>query len=497
MSKVKDEISYKALKSYLKDLEEKQISGGYAPVYLIYGEELLYKTALAELLKILMPGVKRSLNYEPIEGTGNNIQTAIERVNTYSLMPGTKVVAICDSDIFYSKQDDGKLIAKAKQAHANKDHKNAAKYFLNILGLLNLSFDDLRRENRTKALKLDKESLSDDRWLDDIIDYCLDNSLPIPAAGDNAELLGNAISKGFPRGNHLIITTDLVDKRRSLYKIIRQEGVIVDCSVPKGDRRADKMAQENTLSERRDEILKRFDKTIDQDAYLAVCEMTGFDLRTFTQNLEKLASYVGDRTEISVDDVGSVLERTKKDPIYELTNAVSDRNAKRALFFLKSLLEDELHPLQIMVAITNQIRKLLLVKGFAESSRINSRHAGAGYGYFKNHIMPLIQAHDRELLDQIESWESMISKDTHTDGMSGTRKGAKKKSKLVTDLIIANNPNNPYPVYILLQKSEKYTTPELIEAFECLRRADMRLKSSGQRPRLILEEAILKICRQS
>ena len=261
MPKAKDAISYKTLKSYLKDLEEKQLSGGFAPVYLIYGEELLYKTALEELLKVLMPAGKRSLNYEPIEGTGNNIQAAIERVNTYSLMPGTKVVAICDSDIFYSKQDEGKLIIKAKQAYANKDHKNAARYFLNILGLLNLSFDDLRRENRTKALKLDAESLSDVRWLDDIIDYCLNNSLPIPAADDNAEVVGRAISKGFPRGNHLIITTDLVDKRRSLYKIIRQEGVIVDCSVPKGDRRADKMAQENALSERRDAILERFDKT--------------------------------------------------------------------------------------------------------------------------------------------------------------------------------------------------------------------------------------------
>jgi len=86
--KVKDAISYTALESYLKDLKEKQLSGGFAPVYLIYGEELLYKTALEELLQVLMPGAKRSLNYEPIEGTGNNIQPAIERVNTYSLMPG-------------------------------------------------------------------------------------------------------------------------------------------------------------------------------------------------------------------------------------------------------------------------------------------------------------------------------------------------------------------------------------------------------------------------
>ena len=69
-------------------------------------------------------------------------------------------------------------------------------------------------------------------------------------------------------------------------------------------------------------------------------EMTGFDLRTFSSNLDKLISYVGDRTEISIDDVETVLQRTKKDPLYELTNAVSERNAPQAIFFLDSLLSD-------------------------------------------------------------------------------------------------------------------------------------------------------------
>jgi len=85
------EINYKDLKKHLKK---------FVPVYLIYGEEMLYKTSLNELLDAMIPADKRSHNYDPFDGTDENIQEALERVNTYSLMPGTKVVAICDSNIF-------------------------------------------------------------------------------------------------------------------------------------------------------------------------------------------------------------------------------------------------------------------------------------------------------------------------------------------------------------------------------------------------------------
>ena len=441
------EINYKALKSYLKDLEEDRETKAFAPVYLIYGEELLYKTAFEELLDALIPDINRSLNYEPIDGANENLQEAIEKVNTYSLISGTKVVAICDSEIFYSKQDEDKFLEKSKEAFDTKDMKKAAENFVRLLGLLKLSFDDVSRANRSKTLNLDADSLSDDRWLDKVIGYCVENSLPISSGEDKAGLLQKTIEKGFPKGNHLIITTDLIDKRRKLFKTIRKNGMIIDCSVPKGDRRADKTAQEAVLSERMDAILGQFGKSMDEGAYRAMYEMTGFDLRTFSNNLQKLVSYVGDRKNITADDVESVLERTKKDPIYELTNAISERNIEKSLFFLDSLFEGDVHPLQILAAIINQVRKLLLVKGFLESAHGSSWHAGMKFAQFKNRVMPSIQAFDRDILKQLETWNSMISKDADKDNQESMKKGEKKRSKTVTDLVIAKNTNNPYPVY--------------------------------------------------
>ncbi len=488
------EISYNGLQDYLNRLQTQPTPEAFAPIYLIYGEELLYKTALNTLLDAMIPPAKRSHHYDPLEGTHHNIYAAIERVNTYSLLSGTKVVALCDSNVFYSKQDEAELLEKAKEAHDNQDHKNAARYLLNLMGLLKLSFDDLRPESRSRSLKLDSESLREDLWLDKTINYCLEKDLSVPIYEDSSAVLQKAVEKGFPKGNHLIITADLVDKRRLLYKTIRQAGIIIDCSVPKGSRRADKMAQKAALDARRDAILSQFDKTIENNAYQTMCEMTGFDLRTFGHNLEKLINYVGDRREITIDDVQMVLKRTKKDPIYEFTNAVLDRNIQASIFLANSLLADNMHPLQILAALTNQIRKLLMVKGFVESEHGRNWHAAVRFDYFRNNIMSAIQDYDRDLLNQSEKWNGTLLRNAKQNGQKQQKKGAKQGRQTVADLIVAKNPNNPYPVYQMLLKSEMFTTNELISAMAFLSKTDLRLKSTGQNPKFILEEAIYFIC---
>jgi len=487
------EIHHKTVKEYLKNLGTDQ----FAPVYLIYGEELLCKTALEMLLDVMVPASIQSFNYEPVDGTDANIFDVIERINTFSLMSGIKVVALRDSRIFDSKQDEEMLLEKAKEAYDNNDVKKAAAYLLSLLGLLSLSLEDINRENRSSRLKFDVEKMGDDdQWLDKIAGYCAENDLSISFGKDNAGILQKAIEKGFPQGHHLIITTDAVDKRRSLFKTIQKKGVTVDCSVPKGDRKINKDAQKAVLHDRMKTILTQHGKTMDMDASRAMYEMTGFELRTFSNNLEKLVSYTGDRKRITIDDVESVLQRTKKDPIYELTNAIADRNTERALFFLDSLLSGNLHPLQTLAVITNQVRRLLLVKGFVESPRGDTWHAGVSYGHFTNHIMPEIKAYDSIFLKQLEEWESMISKDINTNGETPKKKKKQKKSrKTITDLMVARDANNPYPVFQTLKNSEKFTKDDLLDAFEYLKKADFLLKSSGQNPKLILEDVIFSICK--
>jgi len=489
------EIHYKLLKKYLKDLNkdpEKQ----FAPVYLIFGEELLVKTAFDGILEKILPDAGRRENYDPVEGAVENIYEVIERVNTYPLLGNTKVVAMRESRIFYAQQEKSRLLERSKNAYDDDDLKKAAKYFLSLLGNLNLSFDDVDKSNRRKTLNLDPGLSRDNQWLDDIIGYCMEKNLRIPEPEDETVTLQRAIEKGFPRSNHLLITTDIVDKRRSLFKTIKERGVVIDCAVPKGDRRADKMAQEDVLLRKMTEILKPKNKEMDKGAYAALMDMTGFDLRTFCGSLEKLVDYAGKRNTITVEDVESVLKRTKKDPIYDFTNAIADRQIEKALFFLRSLLEAEFHPLQILAAIANQVRKLILAKDFTKSPRAKGWSAAISFTGFQQNIIPDVVAYDQSLLKMLEEWQNSNLNSEDIDNISEQGK-AKKKGKIDTDLLLAKNPKNAYPVFQLLKKSERYAAAELINAVGYLNETDMQLKATSQNPKLVLERLIFKICNPS
>ena len=486
-------ISYKDLEKYLNERGD----APFAPVYLIFGEEMLVKNAFETLLDALVPASKRNTNYEPLDGANENIHAVIAQVNTYSLMPGKKVIALRDSKIFYAGQDRERLLENAQKAYQNDDIKKAAGHLLRLMGILNLTWEDLDRSTRKRSLGQNDAAAEDDAWLDELSVYCRENNLSVPPAGDDGHILQLAVEKGFPENNHLIITTDMADKRRALFKTLSSKGVVINCSVPMGDRRADRIEQEAVLVDTMNAMLADRGKTMARPAYQALYEMTGFDLRTFSSNLEKLISFVGERSEITAADVESALQRTKIDPIYEFTNAVAERQTDAALLFLESVQSSGVHPLQIFTALINQIRKLLLVKDFVESPSGGVWQAACPYDYFQKRVMPAIAEYDRQLLEHLEDRQATLARESELPAIGSPAKKTRKKNvKAGTDLLIAKNPNNPYPIYLLFRKSERFKKEELIKAFETLNTADKQLKSGNQNPKLVLEKVILSICRR-
>ncbi|MEJ2100893.1 MAG: hypothetical protein P8X68_13060 [Desulfobacterales bacterium] len=102
-------------------------------------------------------------------------------------------------------------------------------------------------------------------------------------------------------------------------------------------------------------------------------------------------------------------------------------------------------------------------------------------------------AYDQSLLKMLEEWEYSNLNSVDSDAVSKQGR-AKKKRKISTDLLLARNPKNAYPVFQLLKKSEQYSTTELIAAIGYLNEIDMQLKTASQNPKLALERLILRIC---
>lgn len=92
-----------------------------------------------------------------------------------------------------------------------------------------------------------------------------------------------------------------------------------------------------------------------------LAEMVGDDTRMAAQEIGKLLEYVNFERNITVEDVELVSIINATAEIFSLTDALGNRDAKRALMLLKQLLLKE-EPFAMWAMIINQFRRLLLTR---------------------------------------------------------------------------------------------------------------------------------------
>jgi DNA polymerase-3 subunit delta len=452
------EINHRELEGVLKAIRKGELS----PVYLLYGDDFLYKSASKTIIDGLIPKSDRVLNYEVVDGHAENIYDTVERLNTFPMFPRRKVIAVQESRIFVSKKDAEGIFAKAQGFIEENEHQKAALYFCDALALAGWSLDDVKDGawrhisatdwEKRLGFKRDVEALD---WLDDVIKYAVDQKISPPAYQDDLSILENQLKQGFPADNILVVTTSFVDKRRTLYKTMKKIGTVIDCSVPSGTRGSDQKAQLNLFRMKAESILKEHGKSMDDVSLSALLDRTGYELRRFIGELEKVIHYAGKRKRITVSDVQAVSERTREDPLYELGNAIGEREAEQSLTILLNLLENNYHSLQLIAAIANHMRKLILAKDFIRSGHARGWRSSLRYPAFQKMILPEI-------------------KKCATDGFMTTA--------------------HPFVVYKTLLQAENFEFEELLQAMSFLLDAEGRLKLSPPSPRIVMEQLILKIC---
>ncbi len=469
-----------------------EIRDGENPsVYLIFGEPFLCKRALGALLRKIFPEGE-GFGYEPLDGTVVDVREAVQKIATFSLFSEKKVVALLDAMVFSPQTDSDTILKKAKEAYETDETPKATQYFLTWMAASRIDFEDMPDIIKNKTGKRDPATVGNGAWIEDLVHYCKENNLSIPDVKSDAKILEDAIRKGLPKGNFLIVTTSRVDSRMELYQAVVEKGKVIDCSVPAGNTAKDKKARDDILKAIIHEILKEAGKTMDPDAYTTVCEMTGFNLGVLKGNLEKLIAFTGNHPRITLGDVQEVLSRTKVDLIFELTGAVMERNPDKAFFFLDSLLRSDFHPMAILSALTHQVRRLIVAREFFEKELKGEWRKGYPYNRFKEKVMPLLESHGKQLEAVLSSWD----KEETENAPAG--KGKKRKTdKIASDLVITRGGSNVYPAFKLIEASERFRKDELIDALMLLGDTDRLLKSTPISPRLLLEKVLLTICNPS
>lgn len=479
------EISYQSLSNHLDEAK----TAGFHPVYLIYGEPYLCRKACQNLLDAMIPDARaQAQSVTAIEhGEPGQVAEILEQLNTLSFFSSRQAALLRNAAVFTASKNRSDGLKKIKKAYDAGNLEKAAELFLRLLGQAHMALEDASPKTLAETFNLEAsggfEAAGELDWLENLVSYCESQGLAAASAADDAALLEHAVKRGFPRGHHLIITAESVDKRTGLYKATAANGCVVDCSVSMSARKKDREMQQKIVFDQAREVLDASGKKMASRAMMEMYELIGFDLNAFTRGLEKLIAYTGERKVIEVDDIRAVLTKSREAPIYELTGAVSDKNPLSAMARLNELLNAGYHSLQIMMALTNQLRRLLLVKGFVNSSSGNCWQPGMPYNRFKDVVMPKIQEYDKNLQDTVGAW----SEKSETGG-------GKKKKQAAAELVIARQPNNPYPVYQQFLKAANFSEDELKSAFFRLHEADVALKSTGRNPEFVLEEVILGIC---
>ncbi len=160
-----------------------------------------------------------------------------------------------------------------------------------------------------------------------------------------------------PESTVLIVLVDeVLDAAHPLVKAAGQYGKVIQSTLPKGK------ALESWISKR----AKGLGVSIAPDAAALLANFIGNQLRLLANELDKLATYVGEGGAIRSDDVRKLSAQVQEARIFDLTDALAQRNRKQALDILHDLLADGEPPLRLISTITSQVRSLLLVKELAQ-----------------------------------------------------------------------------------------------------------------------------------
>jgi DNA polymerase-3 subunit delta len=476
------EIRHNQLDQFIRDAGDGNLPG----FYLIHGQQMLVEKASVQLMSRLLNGASADLCSEKIEGAVENLADALESLSTFALSAGPKIILFKEAKLFEGRRDLQRLVDQITATWKKNDVHQTAKFFVSLCRRLQIPLEEvLDGYPKSDALHHVRDQLGAD-GMDKILQYCHRQGWSVDVSSDPAAMLQQAFLHKLPPNHFFIVTvTSKVPKNLKLYKSFSKHGAVVDCNIPLGERRSDKAAQEAVLKQTMDAMLSKSNKRISPKNFQSLCRLTGFEPQIFVQNVQKLIDYVGQRTEITGGDIQSVLKRTRVDPVFELTNAAADRNLFRSLAHLESLLDAQWHPLQILSALVNQVRKLLVAKSFTVSAHGKSWDRTMAYSQFQKTVMPNIIAFDNQLKEQGAAWI--------VNTVDRSAKG-KRKTHKAPEVVLAANPKSPYPVYQNMLKADKFTVEELVDILVGLNQTDRRLKSTGQDPAMVIKKTLMDIC---
>ena len=176
-----------------------------------------------------------------------------------------------------------------------------------------------------------------------------DSGLFAAGRSEEAAVLSD-FAKNIAETTVLVFSEKDVDKRGRLYKRISETGLVLEAAPPK----------EAALADWGVKYAAKFGKKMAKSAAIWMIRTTSGDMLLLSKEIEKLAAYKGDDTEITTEDVDKLCAKSLEAKIFDLMKGIGNRDAKKACELFGRLMAMKESPLMVLVMIARQFRFCLL-----------------------------------------------------------------------------------------------------------------------------------------
>ena len=428
------------------------IKNGKGPrLLLLFGDDLQVQQACKAVVDLLVPENQRGFNLERLDGRATTWDQIEASLMTPPFFPGKKVIWVESVPYFVTREQKGELGEKTLRLWSDGMREEASKALMDLLvieGWTQERWEELGLAPSGPLLELlgvdGPEARGDAEAL---FAYCKSRGLDFNARKAAAgHRLFELLDRGVPEWDFLLLTALQVDRRSRLYKRFDELGGALYVG-PERDRYG-KISRESLL-EFINQRLKPTGKTLEPRAREMILTRSGDNLRALDQELEKLFLYASERPTISGQDVDAVFVDQGEGWIFDLTRAVGERNPVAALAHLARLTAQGEHPLRLLATLAAEMRRLLAARQLIEGELRAVWKRGMSYQQFQQQVLP-----------------------------QGT--------PLLT--------RNAYADYMCFERANQFSLSELRAHMEGIFDTDLRLKSSGGDPRLVMERLLLGMC---